>query len=276
MNVYLEHGGLLRNHRHIRQLSRRLPPKEPIELSIRSEGRVSLLGLIFLAVMNPRLRNMELTINIKKVRSHMILFANSSPSFSLRFTAAAPLTAREWKRASRLSTTIYVEDSTEGLNRHFYESNRRVIWSDRTFDGIGTSEAYATAVKMPLKNCRFSSCLGKTVYISATGKASFCPFHPEETAMGQIGQLEKLFYTEAFAGCLTGMIRKRAACKNSCPRFAQCKGGCPFDHDCSDYLKRCDLAQRDIQELLNQRCDLSAVPLYKEQAIIYQLFSRKK
>lgn len=276
MNVYFEHCGVIGNCLYMGKLKKLMKPNEPVELFVRSDRHVGLFGLMVLATLNPRIRNIEVTLPAAKVLPHMITFANASPSFTLRFTVDGKLTKRVWKQVSRLTSTIYIQDQTEGLNREFYESCRKVIFSDKLSDGIAEAEAYAMAVKTPLKNCRYSSCLGKTLFVSRGGDISFCPVYPEQTKLGHLRELKTLFHTELFGACLAATISRRAACKASCPRFNECMGGCPFSADCGDFLKRCDQAEADVQNLIDQRYALCAVPLYKEQAIIYRLFSRSK
>lgn len=82
--------------------------------------------------------------------------------------------------------------------------------------------------------CMYQSCLGSNVFLRTDGTLAVCPFEPSEVELNdrlELKELTDLFDTESFGAVLSSHISKRAQCKQSCPYFALCKGGCPLCGD---------------------------------------------
>lgn len=275
MNIYLDNAGVVKNCRYIKAISRLIGEKERIDLYLRSDKRINLLAQMLTVICVPTIKTIRLTIHTSKLLPELIWFANHFNRYTLEFVVDKPLTKGVWKRICRLQNAIYIDDRTQCDHSALYRADRRVSFRNRSCDGLGTVNAYYAAVKMPLKQCQFSSCLGRTVYISKSGAVSFCMERPEQTYLGQIGELKQLFHTPQFLEALQTMIAKRGKCSRECSHYQGCAGGCVFWTDCDAFRKECDEAVRDVSHLIETRCDLSKLPVYKERSVIYRLFSRK-
>ncbi len=108
-----------------------------------------------------------------------------------------------------------------------------------------------------------------------------CPEHPKETMIGNLKtkraeNVRRLFDDPVFVEALAKMVEKANTCKKTCPWFRNCKGGCLFETDCENKKTAYQAAAEDIKKMIQEKTDLSTVPKYKEQSVIYALFSRKK
>ena len=275
MNIYLENAGVVKNCRYVKKISRLLAGKERIDLFLQSDKRITLLEQMLVVMCVPTIKTIQLTIRVSKLLPELVWFANHFSRYSLQFVVDKPLTAGKWRRISRLNDVIYINDISGADHTQKYQANRRVIHCDSSCDNLKTANTYYAATKMPIKQCEFSSCLGKTLYIAKDGSVSFCKAYPKNTYMGKAGELTELFHTPQFEEALKVMIAKRGKCSNTCIHYQGCMGGCVFWQDCTAFRQDCDLATKDIANLIESRCDLSSLPIYKERSIIYRLFSRK-
>ena len=93
MNIYLENAGVVRNCRYLKKLSRLLPPKERIDLFLRSQKPIGLLAQMALVMCVPTIKTMELTVSAHSLLPQLVWFANHFARYSLRFTVEKKLTA---------------------------------------------------------------------------------------------------------------------------------------------------------------------------------------
>lgn len=275
MNIYLENAGVVRNCRYIKKLSRLLAPKERIDLFLRTQKPIGLLAQMVMVMCVPSIKTMELTVPAHSLLPQLVWFANHFARYSLRFTVEKKLTKRRWKRICRLKDVIYIDDRSGEDHTALYRANRRVVANTPACRDLDTANTYYAAVKMADKQCHYTSCLGKTLFLAQDGTVSFCPEHPEETAMGRIDELTTLFNTPSFLEALKAMIPKRKACAAGCKHYGSCMGGCIFQPDCSRFYRDCEAAVRDISHLIEAGTDLSRIPVYKERSVLYRLFSAK-
>ena len=275
MNIYLENAGVVRNCRYMKKLARLLVPKERIDLFLRSQKPIGLLAQMVMVMCVPSIKTMELTVPAHSLLPQLVWFANHFVRYSLRFTVEKKLTKRQWKRISRFKDVIYIDDRSGEDHTDLYRANRRVVANTPGYRDLETANTYYAAVKMADKQCHYTSCLGKTLFIAKDGTVSFCPERPRETAMGNIGELTTLFHTPSFMEALKAMIPKRKACAAGCKHYGSCMGGCIFQPDCSSFYRDCEAAIQDISHLIETETDLSQIPVYKERSIVYRLFSGK-
>lgn len=275
MNIYLENAGVIKNCRYVKKISHLLAFKERIDLFLQSDKRITLLEQMLIVMCVPTIKTIRLTIHTSKLLPELVWFSNHFSRYSLQFVVDKPLSANKWKRICRLKDVIYINDISKTNHTHLYQADRRVIYGCSSCDILHTANTYYVATKMPIKQCEFSSCLGKTLYIAKDGSVSFCSAHPKNTYMGKVGELTELFHTPQFAEALNVMIARRGKCSTSCIHYQGCMGGCVFWQDCTAFRQDCDLAVTDISNLIESRCDLSELPIYKERSIVYRLFSRK-
>lgn len=275
MNIYLENAGVIGNCRYVRKIAKLIGRRERIDLFLRTDRPISLFPQMLIVICVPTVKTMELTVPASKARRELIWFANRFARYSLRFVVDQPLTKRQWERICKLKDVTYIEDISGADHSALYASNRKVVCRSGSCDDMEKANIYSVAVKMPLKECTYSSCLGKTLYITKAGKVSYCKEYPQQTYLGEVGKLTKLFDIPQFMEHLKGMIAKRSQCRASCSHYQSCQGGCVFRQDCSAFRQDCDLAVNDISHLIESRCDLSELPIYKERSVIYRLFSRK-
>ncbi len=275
MNIYLDNAGTVKNCKYVKRISHMIGLKERIDLFLKTDRRISLIGQMMIVICTPSIKTIQLTIPVSKLSGILVWFANHFPRYSLKFIVDQPLSKRKWKKICRLKDVIYINDISYADHTKFYKNVHRAIYKNDSCDIIHTMDTYSVAVKMPMKQCEYSSCLGKTVYISKEGNVSFCMEHPKETYMGKIEEIKELFHTTEFLEKLKKMIARRSQCGATCSHFHGCMGGCVFWEDCSEFQKDCDEAVKDIVNLIENEADLSKLPIYQERSIIYRLFSRK-
>ena len=85
---------------------------------------------------------------------------------------------------------------------------------------------------LPFSSCANSSCLGRWLDIDSKGVIRTCgQCQDEQFVLGNVDTLEKisdLFNSENFNNLLIKAINRRENCKNICPFFLDCQGGCLF------------------------------------------------
>ena len=80
-------------------------------------------------------------------------------------------------------------------------------------------------------DCRYSSCLGKRLYLSTSKVFSFCPFYPEKTVLENISNIDRfneIFEQSNILNTISNSIMKRNHCLKNCEYYNFCKGGCPI------------------------------------------------
>jgi radical SAM protein with 4Fe4S-binding SPASM domain len=179
------------------------------------------------------------------------------------------LSKKQKKKIERLHGEIHVYDTSPFSNETFYRSHRNIIFKNEEHDFIDEQKYYGIASGKPVQNCEFSSCLGKNLYISHDGVASFCPHRITETKMCNIYKTDNVFSNEVFINVLKESIAQRYACAN-CLFRQKCNGYCALEN-CSVFKNKFETAYADIQNIIMQKEKLSTIPLYKEQAVLYAL-----
>lgn len=88
------------------------------------------------------------------------------------------------------------------------------------------------ALNLSPNTCRYQSCLGKTIYITAGGDFLSCPFASNAIPLNNIKEcreLDDVFDTAEYTEMLLKAINKREHCNQHCKHFSQCLGGCPLE-----------------------------------------------
>lgn len=89
----------------------------------------------------------------------------------------------------------------------------------------------AVLLKTGLMDCRYSSCLGKRLYLSNDMVFSFCHLHPEKTVLANLSYIntfEDIFEQTSILNTISNSIKKRNNCIIDCEYYDFCKGGCPI------------------------------------------------
>lgn len=269
MNIYIEDRGLTQNLRLLKKCFSALSQETCFDLHITSEHKVSLLSLILLVFWLKKIRHIELTQNIKYTTFPILLFANAKNSFSFNVLVHEKLSKNQKKKIERLRGKIHIYDTSTFSNEEYYLSHRNIVFKNKDHDLIDEQKYYGIVSGMPVQNCEFSSCLGKNLYVSPDGIASFCPKRIKETSMCNIYETENFFSNEIFINVLKESIDRRYTCSN-CHFKIKCNGYCPLEH-CSIFKNKFEAAYTDIQKIVSQQTTLSTIPLYKEQAVLYTL-----
>ena len=108
-------------------------------------------------------------------------------------------------------------------------------------------EPFSDFVRMSLKleptSCKYTSCLGKTIYIDKLGKIYSCPFKPNRVELRDIDQcktIQDIFNSEGYTTILRNVIERRNNCLNKCSKAAFCLGGCPLEDGGCPEINLCD------------------------------------
>lgn len=151
----------------------------------------------------------------------------------------------KWKQVGlMLGTEPYRlggEDFSELFLEFFNEwlQDSEAVWLEELEDMSGS-----LLTGLPTSDCRYSSCLGKYLYLDADGRVYFCREKRRETCLGRAEELsEQLFDKDSYQRVLEGAIRQRRSCGESCGIYSFCKGGCPLE-------ERADLRCQELHRQL--------------------------
>ena len=100
-------------------------------------------------------------------------------------------------------------------------------------------------------SCEFNSCLGNCLYVNAVGHVGICPFVENDIILNKDitpDTIYDMFNTESFMGLLRRTIEKRKTCKESCPFYEGCKGGCALKGNVSSPINNCHI-YKEIREI---------------------------
>ena len=272
MNIYLENAGLVRNHKRLGRCCRQFGTKEPVHFHLICHRGLSPLHLYLLTAGNKSLATLTLHIHVRRLTGALVGLCNASSLLSCVVLVDRKLTDRQWKRICKLGGIIRIRDTSSAPNEERYQTNRNVIWEKDGTGTIRTADLYhLTTSDKAVYQCHYSSCLGKTLYIAADGTVSFCPHHAGKSRIGTVDKLDGIFESPVFYEVLSGTVAKRRHCREVCPHFEKCKGGCPFENDCEEFLTAYPEALRDRDAIIAAETDLSTLPLYKELAVLRHL-----
>lgn len=275
MKLYLENGGLPRNLWHISQCVNKLEPRINLELCVISKGRMSPVELSAMAAVHKQVKKITLVLPAQKLTDGIVYFANKDKGLKLQLWTDREITEPVWKRICRLVCVVPLWDLSENThNRQRIQSNRNLVYSDRTGQGVEQIDLYNLVANKPIEYCTYSSCLGKNLYISKSGAVSYCPRYPEKTQAGILQEMDAFFEDDTFNDLLTKMIAKRNVCKKTCAHFTRCQAGCAFESNCGHFPDRYQTAREDVEKYIEEKANLSQIPLYKEQTILYKIFSK--
>lgn len=121
---------------------------------------------------------------------------------------------------------VYDEQTVKWFDEWLYRPNAVGI---NTFTDIISTVLLHT--KSP--NCRYASCLGKTLFVDEMGKIYLCPsVRDESTYLGTQDDMENLrqtFSANTMYDVVRRCVERRSACANQCTGFSACRGGCPLE-----------------------------------------------
>lgn len=272
MNIYLENAGFFPNFRRLNRCCREFAVKDPVHFHLICPKGVTPLHLYFLTARNKAIATMTLHIPAKHLTGTLVRLCNASAPLRCVILVDRALTPGQWKRICKLNGIIRIVDTGDAPNEDLYRENRNVVYEKGDVNTIRLADIYhLTAADKSIYQCHYSSCLGKTLLIRRDGSVSFCPQHPEESKIGSVDQLEDIFESPVFYDTLSQAVQKRSRCKATCPDFEKCKGGCPFEDDCQAFRAAYGAARSDRDDIIARQADLSALPLYKELAVLRHL-----
>ena len=127
--------------------------------------------------------------------------------------------------------------------------------------------------------CKWSSCLGKVLFINKEGDISFCPKYSKKTYLqnfSSVKSFDEIFDNEVFIKYLEKMICKRNECKAKCKYFNKCKGGCPLEEECISFEETYLLAQNEVRKILDNNINLEELPLSVKENILWLLCDNRK
>ncbi len=94
-----------------------------------------------------------------------------------------------------------------------------------------------------INDCRYSSCMGRILYLDRDDQVYFCEKKKEQTKMYSAAQgIPEKLYNEVYSEVLGSAIAKRNQCSNQCEMFGLCRGGCPLEEvnpqTCHDFARK--------------------------------------
>lgn len=273
MNIFFNDQGFWKNKKKIEKSIVVIEENTPLDIHITSYRKVSVFGLALLVLIFKNIRSIELTQDIKKSNVFVRLFANANNSFSYKLIVQNKLSNKQKVKIKKLKGLIHIYDTTNE-NQEFYESFKKVIYKDKEKDLIEKNNIYSIIARYANDCCYFSSCLGKNLYISNDYVFSFCPFNTKETEMTNQTEKGKVFSDIRFIDALNKAISRRKGCK-SCVLKTSCRGYCVLKDNCMDFQNSIHKAKNELDNHLKENTNLSTIPLYLEQAVLYYLFNNK-
>ena len=215
--------------------------------------------------------DMEYIIYGEKHLDRAVKFLNRKKNpISLTLVLNAPLSEKAKKVMLKAKKEIKIIDNTPGFdNAEFCRTFKKILYKTGTEDTILDADImhiykfYETAFQ-----CKFSSCLGNTVYVSKNGDVHFCPSHLNESIIGNIDGNEKYFESPVFRSVLHSAIEKRDACKKDCKYFDHCLGGCPMESGCSDFPTLFEKNKAALDKIIDKNETLSDKNLVTAKIVI--------
>ena len=156
-------------------------------------------------------------------------------------------------------TVKIVDNSNCSENIEFYKSFNKIIYKTDKEDQILDADImHLYKFYEPIFQCKFSSCLGKNIYVDKEGKVHYCPQHLNESVLGKIGETKKYFENHQFNQIVKRAIEKRNSCKNNCEYYDYCAGACPLEDGCCDFYELFNKNATYIDDIIENNKDLSA------------------
>lgn len=272
MNIYLENAGFWRNFTTVNRCCKTLPTSEPLHFHLICRRGLSPLHLYLLTSGKKNIATITLRISVGKLTPSLVRLCNASNLLGTVILVDRPLTQRQWRRIRKLNGILRIVDTSTSANEALYDAERRVVYQKGGTDTLRMADIYhLTASDKAIYQCHYSSCLGKTLLIRKDGSVCFCPSHPEKSRLGTLEDLGSIFESPVFYQTLASTVAKRRGCKQNCPHFEKCKGGCPFENDCDTFPGSFTAALADRDDIIAREADLSELPLYKELAVLRHL-----
>lgn len=208
--------------------------------------RLSFFTMLSLIITERKLcKNRELAIN-NAIRSTEIQTITPAAIQLLRdfnFTVVIPsssshkLQSKLHKRSVDLTEEICGQENSISNFQNWLQTAPE--WNTAPF-----TDYVRMALQLKPNLCKYTSCLGKTIYIDLDGKLYSCPFSPMRIALNDISTcslLEDAFDTPQYTEVLKSSIERRSQCQNTCSIYSVCKGGCPLETgDCPETKLRSD------------------------------------
>ena len=189
-------------------------------------------------------------------------------SISLTLVISKPLSQNARNSILTAKKELRIVDvSGNDSNIEFYKSFSKIIYKTDKEDLILDADImHLYKFYETVYQCRFSSCLGKNLFISRDGAVHFCPVHTEKSAIGSIHSEEKYFDNPTFKDVLHSAIEKRDTCKRSCKYFDHCSGACPLEDGCGDFP---ELFEKNSSEL--DRIIQNSEPLTDKKLVVAKI-----
>lgn len=270
MNIYFESGGLLHNNHVIVRCCQAFRKQLPIHFHILAPKGISALQVFLLINGRTGISGVTVHTNARKLTPLLVAMANSSKAVELQIQVDGPLSKGVQRKLAALTGPVRIQDET-GLNEEFYRNQRQILTD------LYTADIYQLAAwGRTVFQCKHTSCIGKTLYISRKGQVSCCPKYIEESRIGTLKQLEDVFESDRFRQILLGAIGQRKNCKENCRLFEACKGGCPMEGNCESFREHYLEAVSCLETVLQENIDLRSLPYHQELAVLRRLCDMRK
>ncbi len=221
------------------------------------------------ALLRRRMVNIAFTIDLKKLSSELISIVNKR-KLNLTVTVDAPPSKRAVRKIKLVKGAVVVKPLNTAVEERLKElniENAVVRYSD--CDMAFTADVYNLCLSdIPTYQCAFSSCLGRTLYLSVNGDLSFCPERIQQTRIGNLFGDGDFFSHPEFEKVLEKQIHKRDECKEKCKLYSLCKGGCALNDTCELFKTTHDKTVKELQAIITQRKPLKEQNKLLAEAIL--------
>jgi radical SAM protein with 4Fe4S-binding SPASM domain len=144
-----------------------------------------------------------------------------------------------------------IDLSNNDSNIKFYKSIDKIIYKTDTVDLIlDTDIMHLYKFYETVFQCKFSSCLGKNIFVSKNGTVHFCPIHTEKSLVGNIYCTENYFDNQTFKNVLHSAVEKRDNCKSTCQYYEHCAGACPLEDGCCDFPELFEKNKTELDRII--------------------------
>ena len=233
MNVIIEYSKFSKFKKIYNKVTEAYKNKE-IHFIVFFEKGVSIRPYYFLK--KRRYRNIGYVANCNYRLSRLIKLSKLKKR-PLKLTLTLNKDAKKYiNRLNKLKyiTRIY-DKSNIDTNYELLSKNDYLLIKDNNHDDIFDYDMLNLYIfGNTIYQCNSSSCLGNILYINKKGIASYCPFHKDESILGNIYETTNIFDDKDFDSFVGKAVEKRNNCKSNCSNYDKCMGGCFFEEDCTD------------------------------------------
>lgn len=269
MRIHIDTTVFIKDAYRINKLLK-LTERTTHEICLYSQSNISYLTL-FMLQGSKRFSSVNLTTPAKNYSGLLSFCLSHSKKLNIMLIAYKEIPTALKKRLKKTKASIYIKDTSKGKNDEFYKDCRNLIVNEHIDKYVYLNSLSENQIPF---DCKFTSCLGKNVYLDKKDKLYFCENNTEDSYLGNLNSITNLWNNKTFTSVLKKAIKSRESCKSNCGYFEHCHGGCTLMNNCQDYKEQFTNAFTSIEDRISSNTPLDKLPLYEADSIINYLTYR--